>query len=120
VALQDDTYLHYTFPRNTILVLFYYGLHRDEKYWQNPIAFKPERFVKDKISKDKPRAYYPFGAGPRLCIGNNFAMAEMTLFLQAMIHRFEILPTTEVPQLKPLVTLRPDRVVLGIKNIGQS
>ncbi|MEX2232130.1 MAG: cytochrome P450 [Cyclobacteriaceae bacterium] len=118
VALHDDAYLQYTYPRDTILILFYYGLHRDEKHWQDPQAFKPERFLKGL--KDKPKAYYPFGAGPRLCIGNNFAMAEMTLFLQAMIHRFEILPTTEVPQLKPLVTLRPDHVVLGIKNIGQS
>jgi cytochrome P450 len=116
VALRDDAYHHYTFPKDTIVILFYYGLHRDERLWENPAAFIPERFMKTRELKDKSRAYYPFGAGPRLCIGNNFAMAEMTLLLQAMIHRFEIFPTQSIPRLKPLITLRPDQVILGIKS----
>lgn len=115
VALNDDAYLNFTFPKNTIVILFYYGLHRDGNYWDNPTAFVPARFSKQLGEKDKPKAYYPFGAGPRLCIGNNFAMAEMALFLQAMVHRFEITPTEAVPELHPLVTLRPDKVILGIK-----
>lgn len=115
VALHDDAYLDYTFPADTILILFYYGLHRDPKYWEDPAAFKPERFLHDKGARDKPKAYYPFGAGPRLCIGNNFAMAEMTLFLQAVVQHFDFIPTAEVPGIKPLVTLRPDRVMLGVR-----
>ena len=91
------------------------GLHRDPQYWKDPAAFMPERFLQSRNAKDKPKAYYPFGAGPRLCIGNNFAIAEMTLFLQAIIHRFEILPTNAIPQIKPLITLRPDKVVLEIR-----
>lgn len=115
VALQDDAYRQYSFPRDTIIILFYYGSHRDKRYWENPNAFRPERFVKHGGLKDKPKAYYPFGSGPRLCIGNNFAMAEMTLFLQAIAQHFDILPTPFEPRMKPLVTLRPDRVILGIK-----
>jgi cytochrome P450 len=115
VALSDDGFDGFTFPKDTILILFYYGLHRDEQYWENPNAFIPERFAKP--DKEKPKAYFPFGAGPRLCIGNNFAMAEMTLFLQAMIHRFEIRPGGVTPSIKPLVTLRPDRVVLKISDL---
>lgn len=115
VALNDDAYLNFTFPKNTIVILFYYGLHRDGNYWDNPTDFLPSRFSKQFGDKDKPKAYYPFGAGPRLCIGNNFAMAEMALFLQAMVHRFEITPTGAVPELRPLVTLRPGKVILGIK-----
>lgn len=114
IALHDDAYLNFTFPKNTILILFYYGLHRDDKFWGDPAAFRPDRFMKDSGAKDKPKAYYPFGAGPRLCIGNNFAMAEMTLFLQAVIQMFDFLPTGEEPALKPLVTLRPDRVMLKV------
>ena len=114
VALQDDSYGHYTFPAGTIIVPFYYGLHRDGNYWKNPSSFLPERFSKKNTDKDKPKAYYPFGAGPRLCIGNNFAMAEMAIFLQALIHRFEISPGSIVPGMKPLVTLRPDRVILKV------
>ena len=115
VALHDDAYLNFTFPKNTIIILFYYGLHRDERFWDDAAAFKPDRFMKDIGIRDKPKAYYPFGAGPRLCIGNNFAMAEMTLFLQAIVQMFDFLPTGTEPKLKPLVTLRPDRVMLQVK-----
>ncbi len=117
VALNDDRYNDFTFPRGTIIILFYYGLHRDIKHWENPAAFIPERFSKKNTDKEKTKAYYPFGAGPRLCIGNNFAMAEMSIFLQAMIQRFEISPTGIVPTINPLITLRPTRVILGIRKI---
>lgn len=119
IALHDDAYRQFSFPKDTIVILFYYGLHRDKKFWEDPAAFMPERFLKDKGAKDKQKAFYPFGAGPRLCIGNSFAMAEMTLFLQAMIRRFNILPTSIEPHVKPLVTLRPDHVILGIKTRPQ-
>jgi cytochrome P450 len=115
VALHDDAYKDYTFPADTILILFYYGLHRDPKHWEDPAAFKPDRFM-SRADKDKTKAYYPFGAGPRLCIGNNFAMAEMTLFLQAVVKRFRFLPTAIEPQMKALVTLRPDRVCLDVES----
>lgn len=114
VAVHDDTFRQYSFPKDTIIVLFYYGLHRDQQYWENPTAFLPDRFLKDHGMKEKAKTYFPFGAGPRLCIGNNFAMAEMTVFLQAMIQRFDIRPTLTPPRIKPLVTLRPDQVVLDI------
>lgn len=113
VALEDDTYKDYSFPKGTIIIVFYYGLHRDKKYWENPTAFIPARFER-KNSKDVTKAYYPFGSGPRLCIGNNFAMAEMVIFLQEIIHRFDITAEGESPRINPLVTLRPDRVLLNI------
>lgn len=115
VALQDDVYRNFTFPKGSIIILFYYGLHRDEKYWENPDSFMPQRFVKENEDKRKLKAYYPFGGGPRLCIGNNFAMAEMAIFLQTMIHTIDIGPTGQQPKSNPLVTLRPDRIVLEIK-----
>jgi cytochrome P450 len=112
VALADDGFNDFTFPRDTIIILFYYGLHRDERYWELPDAFMPARFLKPE--KEKPKAFYPFGGGPRLCIGNSFAMGEMALFLQAFIHRFDIDPAGVVPVIKPLVTLRPDQVLLKV------
>jgi cytochrome P450 len=115
VALQDDAYNNFTFPKGSIIILFYYGLHRDSKYWNDPVAFIPARFAKANEDKNKPKAYYPFGGGPRLCIGNNFAMAEMAIFLQAMIHSFDVGPTDQQPQSNPLITLRPDSIVLNIK-----
>lgn len=90
------------------------GLHRDAKEWTDPEAFKPERFSKTAADKDKKKAYFPFGAGPRLCIGNNFELAEMVIFLNAFIHTFDIHPSSVITKLHPLVTLRPDKVVLNI------
>lgn len=115
VALQDDTYNDFSYPKGSIIILFYYGLHRDQKHWDNPTAFIPARFAKENEDKRKPKAYYPFGGGPRLCIGNNFAMAEMAIFLQRMINVFEIEPTEQQPKPNPLITLRPDSILLNIK-----
>jgi cytochrome P450 len=115
VALQDDAYNNFTYPKGSIIILFYYGLHRDAKHWENPAAFIPSRFAKENEDKRKPKAYYPFGGGPRLCIGNNFAMAEMAIFLQALVHSFEIEPSDQQPKTNPLITLRPESIVLNIK-----
>lgn len=114
VALNDDEYKGFSFPKDTIVFLFYYGLHRDAQHWEDPLSFVPHRFLHDSAAKEKTRAYYPFGAGPRLCIGNSFAMAEMTVFLQAFVQLFNILPTREEPRIRPLVTLRPDGILLQI------
>ena len=115
ITLKDDTYKDYGYPGGTIVLLFFYGLHRDKKYWDNPESFVPDRFLKQNIDKEKQKAFYPFGAGPRLCIGNSFALAEMAIFLQTIIHNFDIEPTSITPSIKPLVTLRPDRVILKIR-----
>jgi cytochrome P450 len=117
VALNDDAYSYFNFPKDTIVVLFYYGLHRDAKYWEEPLAFKPDRFLKATLDKDKPKAFYPFGSGPRMCIGNNFAMSEMAIFLQAFVQRFDIHAGPIAPSLNALVTLRPDRVVLDVNKL---
>lgn len=112
MCMNDDTYGPYKIPAGTILVLFYYGLHRDPKHWTGPTEFIPERF--SKKNADKNKTYYPFGAGPRLCIGNNFAMAEMTIFLQRFFTRFKVTPTGGKPNLVPLVTLKPDKIMLTV------
>ena len=111
VSLEDDSFNGFAYPGGTILALFYFGLHRSSKHWEEPLAFRPERFMKGKESS---KIFFPFGGGPRLCIGNNFAMAEMTLFIRSFINRFELLATDTTPRMRPLVTLRPDGIYLGI------
>lgn len=115
VALRDDAYRDFSFPKDTIIIVFYYGLHRDNKHWEDPAAFRAERFLHLKESRDKAKVYYPFGAGPRMCIGNNFAMAEMTILLHAFVRTFTVYPTQQKPDLKPLVTLRPDKILLDVR-----
>lgn len=116
VALEDDVYNNYSIPKGTVVVSFYYGLHRDPKHWQAPATFQPARFLGD-AEKSTRKIFYPFGAGPRLCIGNNFAMAEMSIFLQAFLKRFDVHPGTTTPVIRPLVTLRPDQIELSVQNV---
>lgn len=111
VALEEDSFNGFTYPGGTILALFYFGLHRSSKYWDEPLAFRPERFLK---GKETGKIFFPFGGGPRLCIGNNFAMAEMALFIRSFIERFELLATDAVPRLRPLITLRPEGIYLDV------
>ena len=115
VAMQDDQFRNFRIPKDTVLVLFYYGLHRDPQYFPDPEAFVPDRFLKKNSDKEKPKAFYPFGAGPRLCIGNNFALAEMAIFLEEFVARFHVGPTGLKPGIKPLVTLRPESVIVEVK-----
>jgi cytochrome P450 len=114
VALEDDVYNNHTIPKGTVIVSFYYGLHRDPKYWHAPATFQPARFL-GEAEKSTKKNFYPFGAGPRLCIGNNFAMAEMSIFLQAFLKHFDVQPGNRAPVIRPLVTLRPDRVELRVQ-----
>jgi cytochrome P450 len=120
ICTRDDTYKSYDIPAGTIMVLFYYGLHRDATHWADPEKFHPERFLKKNFDKEKSKAYYPFGSGPRLCIGNNFAMAEMAIFLQRFLRGFNISPTGDKPTLVPLVTLKPNKILLNLEKIPSS
>jgi cytochrome P450 len=118
VSLKDDTFKGFSFPKGTIIIPFFYGLHRNKKYWDNESAFDPARFIfSDPEKSKKVKNFFPFGAGPRMCIGNNFAMAEMAFILHEFLSRFEIFPTKEIPGMWPLITLRPRKLVLEIKRI---
>lgn len=118
VSLEDDSFGEYSYPGGTIIALFIYGLHRDEKYWEDPLSFNPDRFISDH-SKDIGKVFFPFGGGPRLCIGNSFAMNEMALFLQAFVSQFDLAAAGAPPKERALITLRPDHVFLEIKTIRQ-
>jgi cytochrome P450 len=113
-AIEDDQFGAYSFPKNTIIISFFFGLHRSESLWPEPLKFKPDRFISD-AGTIKPKNYFPFGAGPRMCIGNNFAMAEMSFFLYTFLKQFKITPAGKIPEMKPLITLRPDKVILSIE-----
>lgn len=115
LAASDDRYGQWTYPKGTVVLSFFYGVHRHEDHWQDGNAFRPERFLDDAGKIRKTPAFFPFGAGPRLCIGNNFAMAEMCFFLHAFFKRFTIGSTGQTPVMVPLITLRPDKVVLNVQ-----
>ena len=112
VALEDDRVGEYSFPRGTIIISFLFGLHRDERLWKDASIFKPQRFIDDPGAA-RSGNFYPFGAGPRMCVGNNFAMVEMSLFLAAFFKQFQLRPTGQVPEMIARITLKPDRVILN-------
>jgi len=87
-----------------------YTLHRHPAYFPEPETFNPERFTPENEKKLARYAYMPFGAGPRICIGNHFAMMEGHLLLVTVVQRvtFELVPDqTIVPDPLKSITIRP-------------
>jgi cytochrome P450 len=106
---QDRVVAGYPLVAGSILLLSPYVTHRDPRFWPEPDAFRPERWLADP-RPDRPRyAYFPFGGGPRQCIGNEFADLEGVLTLAALLRRVEVRPApgTPAPVPRPQVTLRP-------------
>jgi cytochrome P450 len=94
--------------RGTNLFVCQWVLHRDARYFPNPLAFDPARWT-DAFERSLPRfAYFPFGGGPRYCIGQSFATAEAALILATLCQRFNFEPDpTFTLELHPGITLRP-------------
>lgn len=87
---------------------FIYGLHRNPAYWENPDDFDPNRFSAENKKKHTPNSFLPFGGGPRLCIGKNFAQMEMQFIVAMLIRRYKfVLSPDQVVDFKPLLTLCP-------------
>lgn len=108
VAVEADEAAGISIPAGSMIALSIYGAHHSPTLWDEPEEFRPERFSKENKAMQHPYAYLPFGGGPRLCIGNNFALMEMQLILVQMLRRFdlELAPGQDVsPQ--ALITLRP-------------
>lgn len=107
-ATAPDVIGGYAVDRGAIVAVCPYVLHRHPLYWDNPEGFDPERFTPER-SAGRPRyAYVPFGAGPRTCIGNHFAMmeAQIILAMVAREYRLDLVSAHDVV-LDPVITLRP-------------
>src|SRR5581483_10103617 len=86
--IEDIELGGYDIPKGASLIINTYAMHHSSKYFADPDSFIPERFSKDREA-DIPRyAYLPFGAGPRICIGNMFAMMEARLVLATVAQRY--------------------------------
>jgi cytochrome P450 len=93
---------------NDTIILPIYVIHRHRRLWQDPDRFDPDRFSPERSAGRHRYAYMPFGAGPRICIGLNFALNEAILILATLLSRFELTPAdpaTPTPVMK--ITLRP-------------
>jgi cytochrome P450 len=105
---QDVQVAGWRIPRRTLVFIVPWVAHHDERWFPEPEAFKPERFT--AAAEPPPRgAWMPFGTGPRVCIGQHFAMLEMTLVAAMLLQRYTLHsePGQPVPQPVLNVTLRP-------------
>jgi cytochrome P450 len=95
-------------PKNQVVIVNVIGIHRRPEAFPDPERFDPDRFTPEREKALPPHAYIPFGAGPRICIGNHFALMEGQLVLATLAQkiRFELLSKAPV-ETDPLVTLRP-------------
>jgi cytochrome P450 len=95
-------------PAGDLVVLPQWVVHRDPRWWPHPDRFDPGRWS-DDAARGRPRwAYFPFGAGVRMCIGEGFAWTEAVLALATIVQRWHLEPDPQRPlRLEPLITLRP-------------
>jgi cytochrome P450 len=94
--------------KGTQIFVMQYLVHRDQRYFDDPDEFRPERWL-DGLERELPRcSYFPFSDGPRICIGAHFAMLEMLTVLPAIVQRFRLATPDDQPlTLDPGLTLRP-------------
>jgi len=107
-AAGDDQLGPFHMPAGAHIVISPYALHRCPDYWPEPDAFRPERFAPESPADRPKHAYLPFGGGPRICIGNSFAMMEHAIVLAAAVRRWRVksIPGHDV-RTEPRITLRP-------------
>ena len=108
VAMQETTLRGYRIPAGSTLAVNIYNIHHHPDFWRKPYRFDPERFTSEQ-KQNRPRlAYLPFGAGPRICIGANFAMAEGPLLLALIAQRYELRLVPGHPVAPEIaITMRP-------------
>lgn len=107
-AVEDVVLGRHQIKKHSIVIVNILGIHRRPDLFPDPERFDPERFMGD-AEKQLPRCgYMPFGAGPRICIGNHFALMEGHVVLASLVKRLRFDLVSDVPmELEPLVTLRP-------------
>jgi cytochrome P450 len=107
-ALKDCEFGGQRIPAGTQLFMPTWVVHRDARFYEHPAQFRPERWTPEFTAQLPRYAYFPFGGGPRVCIGNTFAMMEFVLLMATIAQRFRLrlVPGQKV-ELNPAMSLRP-------------
>jgi cytochrome P450 len=108
-ATKPVTIGGYDLKKGQLVLINIIGMHRSARYFDQPMLFDPERFIGDREKQLEKKAFVPFAAGPRVCIGNHFALMEGQLAVAAIAQRvrLEMQPGSKRVEPEPLVTLRP-------------
>jgi cytochrome P450 len=107
-AVRETEIGGYVVPKRAQIFMMSWVVQRDPRFWKEPESFRPERWLNGE-TKDLPKfAYFPFGGGARICIGNQFAMMEAILCLSTIARRFRLTPApSHTVSLMPAMSLRP-------------
>jgi cytochrome P450 len=107
-VLEDVSIGPYHLRKGTMVLFSQYIVHRDSRWFPDPLSFRPERFTPEAKASRPRFAYFPFGGGGRQCIGESFALMEATLALATIAQRWRItLKPGQRVELQPKITLRP-------------
>ncbi len=118
-SLQEDEMGGYMIPKGITLLISIYGIHRSREYWEEPEAFRPERFAASAQMTVHRQAYLPFALGQHTCIGNYFATIEMVITLVAIAQRYRLqLPKDFQVEASAQITLVP-RTEVPIKLVSR-
>ena len=110
-AKQNDDLGGYFVKAGTEVAINITGLHHHPAYWPNPFEFQPPRFDHFDMKGDNRFIFMPFGGGPRICIGNNFAMLEMQLINAMLSARVDMELVSANVKPIALITLKPQNGV---------
>jgi cytochrome P450 len=107
-AIENSEVAGYSVAKGRQVYFFPWLVHRNPRHFEEPAAFRPERWADERIKQLPKYAYMPFGGGPRVCIGNSFAMMEAVLALATVAQRYHLeLVEGQVVEPWPVFTLRP-------------
>ena len=107
-AVSDDRVGDTEIPAGSTVIVYVYGAHHAPRYWETPESFDPERFIKGNEKLRTPFTYLPFGGGPRVCIGNQYAMLQILMILSGLLRKYDFqLAPGQVIEARPMVILRP-------------
>ncbi len=106
-TIEDCEIGGYRIPRKSQVFMFQWAIQRDARFFPDPESFQPERWTEEFANSLPKYAYFPFGGGPRVCIGNYFAMMEIVLVLATIGQRFKFALTDHPVSLLPAMSLRP-------------
>jgi cytochrome P450 len=107
-AIVDHELGGYRIPAGSIVLLSQWITHRDARYFPDPLRFDPQRFTAEAQAARPKFSYFPFGGGPRVCIGEGFAWMEGVLVLATIARRWRFLPVDGIPVTPAaMITLRP-------------
>jgi cytochrome P450 len=115
VTLEDDYCGDINLEKGSIWLISFYELHRRKDLWKDADQFKPHRF-NPEVFENKDY-YFPFGAGPRKCVGSNFAIYEMVLAISSILKKYQLTPVNEHIEIYPLISLKPKNALVKFSKL---